>query len=42
MDMQNAFKYNKNTIAERCINKNIRYVGEYQTQTPTQTQKYIT
>ena len=30
MDMQNALKYNKITIAERCINKNIRYVGEYQ------------
>ena len=30
MDMQNAFKYNTITIAERCINKNIRYVNEYQ------------
>ena len=30
MDMHYAFKYNKITIAERCINKNIRYVGEYQ------------
>ena len=30
MDMQNAFNYNKITIAERCINKNLRYVGEYQ------------
>ena len=30
MDMQNAFKYNKITIDERCINTNIRYVGEYQ------------
>ena len=28
--MQNAFKYNKIYIVERCINKNIRYVGEYQ------------
>ena len=30
MDMQYAFKYNKITIDERCTNKNIRYVGEYQ------------
>ena len=30
MDKQIAFKYNKITIAERCINKNIRYVVEYQ------------
>ena len=30
MGMHNAFKYNKITIAERCIYKNIRYVGEYQ------------
>ena len=30
MDMQNEFKYNKISIAERCININIRYVGEYQ------------
>ena len=29
MDMHNVFKYNKITIAEICINKNIRYVGEY-------------
>ena len=28
--MPNAFKYNKISIVERCINKNIRYVGEYQ------------
>ena len=34
MDLHNAFKYNKITIAERCtcIDKNIRYVGEYQFQ----------
>ena len=30
MDMLNAFKYNKITKAEKCINKNIRYVAEYQ------------
>ena len=30
VDMQNAFKYNKISIVERFINKNIRYVGEYQ------------
>ena len=30
MEMQYAFKYNKITIAERCINRNIRYAGEYQ------------
>ena len=30
MDMYYALKYNKITIAKRCINKNIRYVGEYQ------------
>ena len=30
MDIQNAFKYNKITINERCINKNIIYVSEYQ------------
>ena len=30
MEMQNAFKYNKIPTAERCINKNIRYVAEYQ------------
>ena len=28
MDMQYAFKYNKITIADRCINTNIRYVGK--------------
>ena len=27
---QYAFKYNKISIIERCTNKNIRYVGEYQ------------
>ena len=30
MDMHYAFMYNKIPIAERCINKNIRCVGEYQ------------
>ena len=30
VDMQNAFKYNKKSIVERCMNRNIRYVGEYQ------------
>ena len=29
MDMHYAFKYNKITITEICINTNIRYVGEY-------------
>ena len=28
--MQNAFRYNKISIVERCMNINIRYVGEYQ------------
>ena len=28
--MQNVFRYNKIYIVERCINRNIRYVGEYQ------------
>ena len=30
MDMHYAFKFNKITITERCVNKNIRYGGEYQ------------
>ena len=28
--MQIAFRYNKISIVEICINRNIRYVGEYQ------------
>ena len=30
MNMEYALKYNNITLAERCINKNIRYVGEKQ------------
>ena len=40
VDMQNAFKYNKITIIERCVNKNIRYVGEYQLKCKQSTKEF--
>ena len=40
VDMQNAFKYNKLSIVERCINTNIRYVGEYQLKCKQSTKEF--
>ena len=40
VDIQNAFKYNKIYIVKRCINKNIRYVGEYQLQFKQSTKEF--
>ena len=38
--MQNAFRYNKISIVERCMNRNIRYVGEYQLKCKQTTKEY--